>query len=282
MADAPLAKKATVEVLTPQQDSKAKLAKVTEIEEILRTCFIPTDRAQEYFRWLDEIRLLRQCGRVIGPRNVGKSRSSIQYSEEDKKRISYVKAWSSFSSKRLFSAILQDIKHAAVMGRKEDLRPRLAGSLETFGIELVMIDNADQLQKEALLDLKNLFDESNVPIVLVGGRELDSLLDDVDLISNFPVLYEFERLSEEDFKKTLRTIEVEILALAEPSNLAEGNIFEILASNTGGKIGPLLKILTKAVLHSLDRGFNRIDVNVVEKIAVRYGKNYLPIEVKSE
>ncbi|MBE9224010.1 ATP-binding protein [Phormidium sp. LEGE 05292] len=282
MANAPLAKKVSVGVLTPQQDLKAKLAKVIEIEEFIETSFIPTDRAQEYFCWLDELRLLKQCGRVIGPKGVGKSRASKQYYEEDRKRISYVKVWTSFSSKRLFSSILQDIKHAAVMGRKEDLRPRLAGSLETFGIELVIIDNADQLQKEALFDLKNLFDESNVPIVLIGSRELDILLDDVDLISNFPTLYEFERLSEEDFKKTLRAIEVDILALDEPSNLAEGNIFEILASNTGGKIGPLLQILPKAVLHSLNRGFNRIDVKVLDEIARRYGKKYLPIEAKSE
>jgi DNA transposition AAA+ family ATPase len=47
----------------------------------------------------------------------------------------------------------------------------LAGSLELFGIELLIVDNADNLQREALLDLKQLFDESGVPIVLVGGQE---------------------------------------------------------------------------------------------------------------
>ncbi|MEH2373491.1 ATP-binding protein [Nostoc sp.] len=103
----------------------------------------------------------------MGPRNVGKTRAALHYRNEDKKRVSYVKAWSASSSKRLFSQILKDINHAAPTGKRQDLRPRLAGSLELFGLELMIIDNADNLQKEALIDLKQLFEECHVPIVLV-------------------------------------------------------------------------------------------------------------------
>lgn len=260
MARSQLATQAHIEVLAPKLDLKAQLAKTIEIEEIFRTAFIPTDCASAYFRWLDELRIIKQCGRVIGSRDVGKSRTSLHYREEDRKRVSYVKAWSASSSKRLFSQILKDIKHAAATGKREDLRPRLAGSLELFGIDLLIIDNAENLQKEALIDLKQLFDDSNnIPIVLAGGQELDVVLENYDLLSSFPNLYEFDRLEYEDFKKTLRTIELDILALPEASNLTEGAIFEILAATTGARMGVLVKILTKAVLHSLKNGFSRVD-----------------------
>jgi len=61
MARSQLATQATVEVLAPRLDSAAQLAKAAEIEEIFRTAFIPTDRASEYFRWLDELRFLSSC-----------------------------------------------------------------------------------------------------------------------------------------------------------------------------------------------------------------------------
>jgi DNA transposition AAA+ family ATPase len=282
MARSQLATQTTVEVLAPQLDSAAQLAKAAEIEEIFRTAFIPTDRTSEYFRWLDELRFLKQCGRVIGPRNVGKSRTSIHYRQEERKRVSYVRAWSESSSKRLFTQILKDINHAAANGKREDLRPRLAGSLEVFGIELVIVDNADNLQREALLDLKQLFDESGVPIVLVGGQELDSKLHGFDLLTCFPTLFDFERLDYEDFRKTLRTIELDILALPEASCLTEGTMFEILATSTDARIGTLIKILTKAVLHSLKKGFVKVDEGILGKIANRYGMKYVPLQPRND
>jgi DNA transposition AAA+ family ATPase len=282
MARSQLATQTTVEVLAPQLDSTAQLAKAAEIEEIFSTAFIPTDRALEYFRWLDELRFLKQSGRVIGPRNVGKSRTSIHYRQEDRKRVSYVRAWSESSSKRLFTQILKDINHAAANGKREDLRPRLAGSLELFGIELVIVDNADNLQREALLDLKQLFDESGVPIVLVGGQELDTKLHSFDLLTCFPTLFAFERLDYEDFRKTLRAIELDILALPEASCLTEGTMFEILSLSTEARIGVLIKILTKAVLHSLKKGFLKVDEGILGKIANRYGKKYVPLQPRND
>lgn len=283
MARSQLVTQTPVEVLAPHLDLTAQLAKVAEIEELFTTAFIPTDRASDYFRWLDELRFLKQCGRVIGPRDVGKSRASIHYREEDRKRVSYVRAWSESSSKRLFTQILKDINHAAANGKREDLRPRLAGSLELFGIELLIVDNADNLQREALLDLKQLFEDSGVPIVLVGGQEVDSKLACFDLLTCFPTLFEFERLDKEDFTETLGTIEDDILALLpEASCLTEGTMFEILVLSTEARIGVLIKILTKAVLHSLKKGFLKVDEGILEKIAERYGKRYVSVQATKE
>lgn len=280
MAQSQLAIQVPVEVLAPQIDLTDVLVKTAAIEELFQTAFIPTDRASQCFRWLDELRLLKQCGRVIGPREVGKSRSSSHYREEDRKRVSYVKAWSNSSSKRLFSQILKDINHAAPRGKRQDLRTRLAGCLELFGIELLLIDNADNLQREALIDLKQLYEESGVPIVLIGNQDLDHSLQNFDLLTCFPTLFEFDRLDYEDFQKTLRTIEHDILALPQASNLAEGTLFEILAASTQAHMGSLIKILTKAVLHSLKKGHGKVDEAILSNIANRYGKRYIPPEAR--
>ena len=282
MAQSQLAIQVPVEVLAPQLDLTDVLAKTAAIEELFKTAFIPTDRTSQYFRWLDELRLLKQCGRVIGTRDTGKSRSSVHYREEDRKRVSCVKAWSNSSSKRLFSQILKDINHAAVRGKRQDLRSRLAGSLALFGIELLLVDNADNLQGEALSDLKQLHEESGVPIILIGGQDLDSSLQNFDLLTCFPTLFEFDRLDCEDFQKTLRTIELDILALPQASHLWEGNLFEILAASTQARMGVLIKILTKAVLHSLKNGHGKVDEAILSNIANRYGKRYIPLEARNK
>jgi DNA transposition AAA+ family ATPase len=282
MGQSELAIQVPVEVVPSQADLTELLAKTAAIEELFKTAFIPTDRASQCFVWLEELRLLKQCGRVIGPRQVGKSRAATHYREENHKTVSYVKAWSNSSSKRLFSQILKDIRHGAYRGKTKDLRPRLAGCLEPFGIELLIIDNADNLQKEALLDLKQLHEDSGVPIALLGVRALDDILEDSDLMTCFPSLFEFDRLDFEDFQKTLNTIEEDILALPEPSHLSGEGIVEILAGSTQGYMGVLIKIITKAVLHSIEKGHRKVDEKILLNIVNRYGRKYIPQETRKQ
>ena len=262
MAQSELAIRVPVEVLTTQLDMTDLLAKAATIEELFKTAFIPTDRHSEYARWIDELRILKHCGRAIGPRDVGKSRSSVNYREEDIKRVSCVKAWSNSSSKRLFSQILKDINHAAWRGKPKD--------------------NADNLQREALIDLKQLHEESGVPIVLIGGQDLDNTLVNFDLLTCFPTLFEFDALGEEDLKKTLETIELDILALPQASNLSEGRLFEILRDSSQTRIGILIKILSKTVLHSLKKGHGKVEEEILRNIANRYGRRYVPLEARNK
>jgi len=282
MAQPQLAAQASVEVLAPKLDLTAMLAKTAEIEQLFKVAVIPTDRSSQYFRWLDEIRLIRQCGRVVGPRAVGKSHSSKHYRDESGKKVVYVKAWTGSSSKRLFGQILKAMKHAASTGKRHDLRSRLAGCLEPFGIEMLIIDNAENLQQEAFLDLKQLFEETGVLVVLAGSSELDDTLIELDLLPCFPGLFEFDRLDHDDFRKTLRTIELDVLQLPQASNLAEGTMFEILASSSGARMGVLIEILTKAVLHSLKKGYGKVDEATLIRVVDRHGQKYLPPEARQK
>ncbi len=167
MAQSELAIHVPVEVLATQLDITDSIAKSATIEELFKTAFIPTDRHSEYSRWMDELRILKHCGRAIGPKHVGKSRSSINYREED-------------------------------------------------------------------------------------------------------------------LKKTLETIELDILALPQASNLWEGRLFEILRNSTQSRIGILIEILSKTVLHSLRKGHGKVDEGVLNNIANRYGRQYVPLEVRNK
>jgi DNA transposition AAA+ family ATPase len=269
-----------VEVVAPTIDITDLLAKAAAIEELFKAVFISTNRHSEYSRWLDELRAFKHCGRAIGPRHVGKSRSSAQYRDEHVKRVSHVEAWTNLSSQRLFSQILQDIKHAAWRGKRQDLRPRLAESLKLFGIELVLIDNAHHLQEDALIDLKQLHKESGVPIILIGSKKLDENLENGDLLTCFPTLFEFDTLDEKDFKNTLDDIE-KILALPQSSNLSEGTLFQTLMVSTQAQIGVLIELISKVVLHSVKKGHLKIDEAVLNNIVHRYGKKYIALESRN-
>lgn len=280
MTQSELAIHVPVEVLTPTMDSDDLLEKASAIEELLNAVFISTNRHSEYSRWLDELRALKHCGRVIGPKHVGKSRSSEQYREEYIKRVSHVHARTNLSSQRLFSQILENIKHAAWEIKRQDLRPRLANSLKLFGIELVLIDDAHFLQKDALLDLEQLHKESGVPIILIGGEDLDDNLENFRLLTCFPTLFEFDVLDEKDFTKTLNAIE-KILPLSQISNLSTGTLYETLVVNTQARIGILIEIIPKAVLHSVKKGHQKIDETVLDNIVAHHNKKYISLETRN-
>jgi DNA transposition AAA+ family ATPase len=258
------------------------LVKVATIEELFKTSFIPTDRHSEYARWIDKIRVLKRCGRAIGPDHVGISRSSEHYRNEDRKRISYVSVLSKISSNKLFSLILKDINHAAWRGNTSDLYGRLVECLELFGINLLLIDNAEFLQKDTLLDIKQLHKNTGVPIILIGKRQLDLTLKKHNLFTYFPSLFEFHPLTESDFLKTLEAIELDILALSQASNLWKGELLGILVRNTQCRIGLLIDILTEAVMDSLMKGYGRIDETIVHNIDNRTGKSYDPSEAEKK
>lgn len=281
MTQTELAIHTPVEVLNTQLDINDLLAKIATIEELFKTSFIPTNCHSRYARWIDKSRILKRCGRAVSSSHTGISRSSIHYRNEDRKRISYVCASTKITSNKLFSLILKDVNHAAWRGNSKDLQARLVECLDVFGINLLLIDNAEYLQRETILDIKQIHKETGIPIILIGKRVLNSNLIKNDFSIYFPALFEFDPLDEEDFKKTLETIELDILALPQASNLWEGRLFEMLVSSTQSRIGILIEVLSEAVMDSLSKGHERIDETVLQNIANRNENNYELPEIQN-
>ncbi|MBD2088610.1 hypothetical protein H6F67_01880 [Microcoleus sp. FACHB-1515] len=83
----------SVEVLPPCRDlSIGAKAVVAEIEQLLRSQFIPTEYAKHYFQDLDRYRALCQGVRVIGPPLTGKSAASSHDAQMDDKQTVLVDA----------------------------------------------------------------------------------------------------------------------------------------------------------------------------------------------
>lgn len=266
-----------VDVLPPCRDlSIGPKAVVAEIEQLLRSEFIPTEYAKHYFQELDKYRSLRQGVRVIGPRLTGKSAASQHYAQMADKRTVLVSTPSNCSSRRLHGRLLAAVGHAAPRGKRKDLRPRVAGCLRPFGYEMVMVDNAENLQKEAFIDLKNLMAEQGIGIVLCVTPDLDQLLEDYGLLDWFPHLYSFGSLTATDLIATLNTLENQYLKLPEASRLSEGQNLQMLALKTHSHIGKLIQIIQAATLRSLEKGFQKIDSEILAKVADKYGVKYKP------
>jgi DNA transposition AAA+ family ATPase len=267
----------SIEVLPPCRDlSIGAKAVVSEIEQSLRSQFIPTQYAKNYFDELDRYRSLRQGVRVIGRRLTGKSAASRHYAQMADKRAALVSAPSDCSSRRLHGRILMAVGHAAPRGKRKDLRPRVAGCLRPFGYEMVIVDNAENLQKEALIDLKNLMDEQGITIVLCGTPDLDQLLEDYGLLDWFPHLYSFGSLNAPDLLATLNTIEKQYLRLPEASRLSDGQNFQVLTVKTHSYIGKLIQVIQAATLRSLEKGYQKIDSEILAKVADKCGAKYVP------
>lgn len=150
------------------------------------------------------------------------------------------------------------VEHAAPHGKRKDLRPRVAGCLRPFGYEMVVVDNAENLQEEALIDLKHLMDEQGITIVLCGTPNLDQFLEDYGLLDWFPHLVSFDSLNAPDLIATLNTIENQYLRLPEASRLSEGQNFQTLVLKTHSHIGKLIKLIQAATCGRLRRDFRRL------------------------
>lgn len=268
-----------VEVLSPCRDLSIGVeAVIADIAKELRSDFIETEYAKSYFGLLDNYRQMGQGVRVIGPPLSGKSKASKYYGEMIQKKTAYTAVPSNCSSRRMHERLLKAVRHAAPGSRRTDVQSKLAGCLSPFGYEMVIVDQGENLQKEALKDLTNLIGGKGIPVVVCGTRELDQFLEDIGLIDWFPNLYSFGSLTYEDFKATLNKIENEYLRLPEPSFLSEGENFQTLVIKTNTYIGKLINVIEKATFRSLKKGLRKVDSKIIQQVANEYGKRYVEPE----
>ena len=57
-------------------------------------------------------------------------------------------------------------------------------------------------------------------------------------------------------------------------------MFEILAGSTKDRIKVLIEIFTKAVLHSLNQGFNKVEQGILETIINRHRRRSVALEAR--
>jgi DNA transposition AAA+ family ATPase len=265
-----------IQVLPPCRDLSIGVeAVIADIVTSLRSGFIETEYAKYYFKTLDNYRKMGQGVRVIGPRLSGKSKASRRYGELTDKKTAYSDVPSNCSSRRMHERLLRAMRHADPGGRRTDVQSKLNGCITPFGYEMIIVDQGEKLQKEALEDLAVLMGKKGIPVVVCGTPALDQYLEDIGLLDWFPNLFSFDSLNSVDFIQTLQTIENEYLRLPEPSNLATGENFQTLAIYTHSYIGIIINIVEKAVVQSLQKGHFGIDSSILKQVSEKYGKRYV-------
>ncbi|BAU13919.1 unknown protein [Leptolyngbya sp. NIES-3755] len=266
----------SIQVLSPCRDLSVGVKTViADIVTSLRSEFIETEYTDHYFKFLDNYRRMGQGVRVIGPRLSGKSKASKRYGELAEKKTAYTDVPANCSSRRMHERLLKAVRHADPGGRRTDVQSKLAGCLIPFGYEMIIVDQGEKLQEEALADLATLMGNKGVPVVVCGTPALDQYLDDIGLLNWFPNLYSFGSLTSNDFTQTLSKIEDQYLRLPEPSNLATGENFQTLAIYTHSYVGLIINVIEKAVVQSLQEGHLRIDSNILKQVSEKYGKRYV-------
>lgn len=266
----------SIEVLPPCRDLSIGVeAVIADIKAELRDEFILTHYAQSYFKLLDSYRQMGQGVRVIGPPLTGKSKASKHYGEMLKNKTAYATASANCSSRRMHTRLLKAVRHADPGGRQTDVQAKLAGCLTPFGYEMIIVDQGENLQKEALKDLTHLIAHKGVAVVVCGTRELEQFLVDTGLIDWFPNLYSFGSLTCEDFKATLDKIENNYLRLPEASLLSQGENFQTLAIKTNAYIGKVINVIEKATFRSLKKGCRKVDSRILQQVANEYGNRYV-------
>ena len=164
---------------------------------------------------------------------------------------------------------------AADRGTISSITLRLRKFLDDCEVELVILDefqHFDDRHSKALLKvvsdwLKNLLNQTKVPIVLVGMPGCESVLDangNEQLKRRFSNREQIEPFSWkgssecQEFRQLLRKIEDE-LPLLEDSNLADLATAFLIYQATDGVIDYVMKLLRRASRMAIERRLERID-----------------------
>jgi hypothetical protein len=143
--------------------------------------------------------------------------------------------------------------------------------LKGCGVEMLIIDEADRLKPETFAEVRDIYDKLGIAVVLVATDRLEAVMKrDEQVYNRFRACYRFGKLSEKDFRDTVKVWEEKVLKLPVSSNLTSKNMLQILTLATGGYIGRLDEILREAAIRALSKGLKKIDKAVLEAVAEEY------------
>lgn len=122
-----------------------------------------------------------------------------------------------------------------VKGTVGDIRSRTLQILKRCGVEMLIIDEANRLNPKTFTDVRDIFDDLGICVVLVGTDRLDAVLKErQENYNRFRACYRFGKLQGNEFKETVEIWEQDVLRLPVPSNLNSKPMLKILGEATGG------------------------------------------------
>jgi hypothetical protein len=174
-------------------------------------------------------------------------------------------------AKELFGVILGHLKYQVTKGTIAEMRDRTLKAMKGCQVEMLIIDEADRFKPKTFAEVRDIFDNLQISVILVGTDRLDTVIKrDEQVYNRFRACYRFGKLSGEDFERTVKIWEQQVLRLPTPSNLTGKTMIETLGEATGGYIGLMDMILREAAIRSLKKGLTKIDLKTLKEVTEEY------------
>ncbi|HEY9691564.1 MAG TPA: TniB family NTP-binding protein [Oculatellaceae cyanobacterium] len=261
----------------PLNDEKIQ----AEIQRLNRKNFVPLEQVKALHDWLESKRQARQCCRVIGESRTGKTMACNAYRLRNKAiqslgqpptvPVVYIQIPQECTPKELFSVLLEHLNHQMTKGTTAEMRNRTLRVLKACRVEMLIIDEADRLKPKTFADVRDIFDNLEISVVLVGTVRLEKVMtDDEQVCNRFSACYRYGKLSVEEFKKTVNIWENQVLKLPVSSNLTQSKMLDILKDKTQCYIGLMDMILRDAAIRALNKGMPKIDLETLKEVTNEY------------
>lgn len=157
------------------------------IERLQRNKTIELEQVNSLHQWLQRKRSSRQCGRITGESRTGKTKACEAYQKiygqpnfSDRTPIipvGYILPKQECTSRELFRQILREYNFDLPRGTVGDARSLVFKVLRESRTEVLFIDEADRLKSKTFADVRDIFDELKIAVILVGTtKRLDPFL----------------------------------------------------------------------------------------------------------
>ena len=231
----------------------------------------------DFHTWLDGKRLARQSCRVVGESRTGKTISCDTYhlkykitqtlGEAPHIPVLYWHCPENLSVSRLLVGLLELTQYQASRGRIPDLRARVYQVLDSCQVEMIIFDEAQRVNAQAMSEIRDISDILEIAVVLVGTDRLNTVIQrDDQVLYRFLSAYRFSRLETEELQEMTALWEEHVLQLPEASNLTHDKAQRLLLQATRGYIGVLDQILCEAAIRTLQMRKPRITLPMLRQV----------------
>ncbi|PZO57437.1 MAG: transposase [Phormidesmis priestleyi] len=231
----------------------------------------------DFHTWLEGKRLARQSCRVVGESRTGKTISCDTYrlkckvtqtpGEPPHIPVLYWHCPENLSVSRLFTGLLELMQYQATRGRIPELRERVYYVLGSCQVEMILFDEAQRVNAQAMSEIRDISDILEIAVVLVGTDRLNAVIQrDDQVLYRFLSAYRFSRLDTEELREMTALWEEHILQLPEASNLTNDKAQRLLLQATRGYIGVLDQILCEAAIRTLQMRKPRITLPTLSQV----------------
>ena len=257
------------------------------IERLRKDTTVALEQVTLSHQWINRKRNSRQCGRITGESRTGKTKACEAYLKKYGKPdlsgkmpvvpVGYILPKQECTSRELFRQILERYNFDLPRGTVGDARTLSFKVLRESKTEVLFIDEADRLKGKTFADVRDIFDELKIAVILVGTKKRlePAVKEDEQVYNRFRSSYQMGTIQSSKLTQIVGVWERDILALPAASNLITEANLKIIRKATGSQgrgyyIGLIDMVLREAAIRSLESGFMFVSKDILAQVAEEY------------